>query len=216
MPAEREASVEEELRRQEELLARGAPAVRVAVVVGPAVSYGVGVREGAPYLERATALGLPTPRRGGGGTGLLHLPGDLLWCVVLPRHDPRVGGGFARAYARLGRGIVQALEGTGVSVAWAPAAGPSPEYCTLSSRGEVLAHGERIVGGAAQHVTARALLHHGAVSYRVDRSLLAQIFDLPLDGAVARLAGVADLGTLEPPLALAERARAALAADLAL
>ena len=35
----------------------------------------------------------------------------------------------------------------------------------------------RAIGGAAQHVTPRALLHHGTVCVGLDRAKLSRIFD---------------------------------------
>lgn len=178
-----------------------------------ALSVGVAVRGEPAYVHRARDLGLGYVRRSTGGSGVLHLPGDLVWSVVLPRSDPRVGRDFARAYGRLGRGVVRFLADLGVAAAWAPAPGIVEEYCVLSSRGDVLTVGPRILGGAAQHVTPGALLHQGMIARRVDPDLLDRVFGIGAPMARDRLAGTDDLGLAGSPESLATALRGALAAE---
>ena len=194
--AEREPPVTlaDELAEHERLLRRGTAQLRVRVVRAAALSYGVSVHDDATYLQRARAEGLPTVGRSTGGTGLLHLPGDLVWAVVLPRDDPRVGRDFARAFDRLGAGISDGLRAAGVEAGWAPAPGLSDDYCPLSSRGSVLVAAGRVLGGAAQHATSRALLHHGGISWTVDRPRVGRIFGPLPATTLERLGGVGDLG----------------------
>ncbi|MCI4343053.1 MAG: hypothetical protein L3J92_02925 [Thermoplasmata archaeon] len=208
------ASFAEVLRTEEVLLRRGAPAIHVAVMEGTTVSYGVGVPESAPYLSSAHRHGIPATRRSSGGTGVLHLPGDLVWAVILPRSDPRVGRDFTRAYARLGAGLVTALAYHGVEATWEPAPGLSDEYCPLGSRGEVLAVGGRVVGAAAQHLSGTALLHQGTLSLDVDRDLVRDLFGFPDDSLAHHLASVAEFGVRAHPKALAEGVSEALVAAL--
>lgn len=144
---------------------------------------------------------------------MLHLPGDLVWSVVLPRSDPRVGPDFARAYGRLGRGVVRFLADRALHARWAPAPGLLEEYCVLSSRGEVLTVGSKILGGAAQHATARALLHQGMIARRVDPDLLGRVFGIVTPALRERLAGTEDLGISEHPDVLARALHDALAEE---
>jgi len=184
----------EDVRTDEVILRRGVPAVRVAVLTDRAVSYGVGVHAEAAFLGRSTKEGVPTVRRTTGGSGLLHAPGDLAWSIVLPRADPRVGRDFVRAYPRLGEGVVRFLAERGVSSRWADPPGTDPEYCLLSGRGLVLKHEERILGGAAQHLAGRALLHHGIIPLEnLDRPLLRRLFGLS-SGTVSQLTSLRELG----------------------
>lgn len=205
-----------EVLLQEELLRRGLPAVRVAVLRERTVSYGVRVSEDAPYLQRARSEGIATAARTGGGTGVLHLENDLLWAVVLPRSDPRVGRDFVRAYDRFGAGLVRALVDEGLEARWAEPPGLAEAYCPLSSQGEVLVVNGRIVGGAAQHVTSTALLHHGAVSVAIDRAAVDRLFGLPAGGPSTRLGGLSELGVVTAPARLAVRTEGALAEALGL
>jgi hypothetical protein len=199
----------------EPLLERPGRAVRVAVLSERCLSYGVGVPSAAGYLRSAAARGIPTVRRRTGGTGLLHEPGDLAWTVVLPRREPRAGADFTRAYERLGRGVVRWLAQLGLAGAWTAPPGLSPEYCTLGERGTVLTVGSGILGGAAQHVTRDRLLHHGTISWTVDRPAIERLFHLGRPDVTRRLVGLHDLEVPRPGALRARDLASAIAADLA-
>lgn len=204
----------DDVRTDEAILKRGVPAVRAAVLIDRAVSCGVGVHEDAPFLARAARAGVPVVRRTTGGSGLLHAPGDLAWSVVLPRNDPRVGGEYVRAYARLGDGVVRFLADRGITAKWMDPPGTDPDYCLLSARGSVLGAGDKLLGGAAQHLARGALLHHGILPLEVDRTLLRTIFDLP-SRSLDRLTSLRDLGVRGSPEELAWKLAASLSDTLA-
>ena len=208
--------VAEMVADDEELLRRGAPAVRVHVVRERGVSFGVGTPATSPAEAAARAAGLSPVRRSTGGTGVLHLPGDLTWSIVLPRRHPLVGRDFSSAYARLGTGVVMFLAELGLDARWGDPMALSPEYCLLGERGRALTVDGRVLGGAAQHVTATALLHHGIVSVQVDRPLVRRIFGLPEEVAAARLTGLSELGIDRPSERLAPELAAAIAASIGL
>lgn len=169
----------EYLRRDVELLASARPTARAAILVDTSISIGVAVRVPPSLTEVSERQGWPILRRSTGGTGLLHRPGDLLWSLILPSEDPRVDRGFVRSYGRFGAPIVEALQWAGVDAGWAAALGLSDRFCLFGGRGEVLAVGDRALGGAAQHRTRDGLLHHGAVGAEVDRTALQALFDVP-------------------------------------
>jgi lipoate-protein ligase A len=192
----------------------GGPAVHVGVLDAPVLSIGVGVADDRPYLRSAERIGLPIARRSSGGTGLIALAGDLVWAVVLPRLDPRVGNDYVRAYDRLGAGLVEQLGAYGVRARWAPAPGLVEAYCPLSARGQVLEANGAIVGAAAQHATHVALLHHGTLSRSIDRTLIDRVFELADPEPLERLGGLDELGIRTPAEELARTSAAALAAAL--
>jgi lipoate-protein ligase A len=204
------ANLEEDERR----LRVGGPSTRAAALLDVSISYGVGVHGEPDYVARARAAALPVLRRSTGGTGVIHLPGDLTWSVVLPRTDPRVGRDYVQAYDRLGAGVVSFLAGHGVAAAWSPAPDLVADYCVLSGRGLVLAVGPRVLGGAAQHATANALLHQGMIARRVDDRVLDEIFGIREPSALDRLTGLEDLGISDPPEVLARQLGAALEREL--
>jgi lipoate-protein ligase A len=109
--------------------------------------------------------------------------------------------------------VVRFLSSHGIEARWTPAPGLVEEYCVLSSRGEVLTVNSRILGCAAQHLTATALLHQGMITCRVDPELLARIFELDARVMRERLVGTDDLGLGATPEILAAELRSALAAE---
>lgn len=202
---------EEDLAGDSRLLAAASPASRVRTVGRPFVSIGVAEREDGEAARRARALGLPVLRRSSGGTGLLHLAGDFVWSIVLPRTDPRVGRDYARAYHRLGSEVQSALTERGIPAAWTPAPGVDPHYCLLAPRGDVISVGGRALGGAAQHLTATALLHHGTLNVRLDRAQLADLFGLPVPLTERHLTSLTEAAPALDVPALGERLARALA-----
>ncbi|MDE1838029.1 MAG: lipoate--protein ligase family protein [Euryarchaeota archaeon] len=190
---ERPRSGEEVISGDEELLRRGSPVVRVGRFREPVVSVGVSQKGSEPFVDRAAEAGLPVVRRVSGGGPLLHGPGDLFWSLVLPRAHSLAGAGFVRNYARLGAGWTTFLATHGISAGWTSPPASNEGYCLLSSRGEVLASDGRVLGGASQHVTQRALLHHGVVNCALDRDLLSRIFGLQRE-ELALLTSLEELG----------------------
>ena len=142
---------------------------------------------------------------------MLHEAGDLAWSLVLPRDHPLVGRDFHRAFDRLGRGVSETLSEHGVRATWVPAPGLSEEFCLLGPRGQVLATPAGIVGGAAQHATRTALLHHGNLAVRLDRDAVRRLFDLGAPTAADRLGSLAGAGLRTPPEELAPALAEALA-----
>jgi lipoate-protein ligase A len=188
----------------EQLLRAGGPAVHVAVVAARGVSFGVGESPDPSLVDRAKGEGLPVLRRTSGGTGIVHLEGDLVWGIVLPRKHPAVVRGFVREYARLGAGVAELLRRGGRAAAWRPAPGIWDPYCPLGHRGSVLEMDDMIVGAAAQHATSTAVLHHGLLSVRVDRPLVARVFAFPHREWADRLGGTSDAGVRLDPAGLAD------------
>lgn len=201
---------EDFLRRDAELLASGDVAVHVALLSGAAVSIGVSQPDSAECAQRARRIGIPVIRRSTGGLGLWHGPQDIVWSLVLPRTDPRVGRDFARAYGRLGAGVVRFLRAYGIEAQWAPPGHGPGEYCLLSGAGDVLRVAGRAIGGASQHLTGTALLHHGVLPYIVDSERLAELFGLSAEVTRSKLVGLAEALSGRPPLELAEELERAL------
>lgn len=184
---EQGASAAQILEDGEALLRAGELSVRVGVFSQAAVSVGVAQKEVGALEARASAQGLPFVRRSSGGSSLLHLPGDLYWTLVIPRAHPAARPGFVHRYAELGAGWVDFLSKRRTGFSWACPSGTFEPYCLLSSRGLVLARQGRAVGGASQHVTREALLHHGTVQSTLDPARLSELFGVPAPVASERL-----------------------------
>jgi lipoate---protein ligase len=204
---------EEYTLADEEALRNAKRAIRVGVLSSSALSVGVSQPDHARCVTRARQLGLPVVRRSTGGLGLWHAPGDIVWSLVLPRNDPRVGNDFSKSYRRLGVGPERFLGQLGVPSDWLPPAGLPGEYCLLSGQGAVLTVDGRALGGAAQHLTRDALLHHGVLSYRLEPARLTELFDLPPELVGQRLMSLEPVTDGVSPTELARRLRSALRAE---
>jgi lipoate-protein ligase A len=195
----------ETISRDEAALASAKPLVRVARLSAPALSLGVGQSSNVAPARKARALGLPVLRRNTGGSGVLLGDGDVVWSIVLPRDDPRVGRDFVHAYARFGAGIVRTLETFGVEAAWGPPLGLSEEFCFLGSRGLALVSQGKVLGGAAQHATQKAVLHHGVAPLTLDRQRLEALFGLAPAFSEPMLTTLVELVPQVNPLSFAAR-----------
>lgn len=195
-------SAVENLTEDDSLLRAAVASVRVAVVRDGYVSIGVSQPDATPAASRARARGIPVVRRPSGGTGVLQIPGDIAWAVVLPRSHPLVGRTYSRAYARLGAPVVEQLARWGVEAEWRPSPGLSEELCLLGSRGESLFAGDAVLGGAAQHLTGRAILHHGLLNVELDRALIGELFQVP-PGTLRAVTGLREHGLTAPSETLA-------------
>ncbi len=168
----------EVVRRDESALQTGDPRIMVARCSELALTLGVSQDLTAEPARRAQSLGVPVYHRASGGAAVLHEPGDLFWSIVLPRSSPLVGRDYVHAYGRLGEGVVRALPSR-LAPRWHPSPEVFPSHCFLSGRGEVLFCGDRILGGASQHVTPAAILHHGVILASVDPRKMEGIFGMP-------------------------------------
>lgn len=204
-----ELSAVENARRDESLLRRGVAGGRTAVLQDRSLSLGVAQSPETPAALVAARFGIPVLRRSSGGTGLLHQPGDVVWSLVLPRDDPRVGRDFVASYVRFGAPVAEYLSSVGRPARWSGPFARSDQHCLLGARGEVLVSDGRAIGGAAQHLSAGALLHHGVVDVTVDRDLLRRLFDLD-EPTVALLGSLRESGVIDSPRSLAEGVAGAL------
>lgn len=198
----------------EAALRRAEPYAQVYLLRERSLSIGVTQGGNTDLRRKAAELDLPLVSRSSGGTAVVLGPGDLAWTLVLPGSHPLAGRGSHRAYGRLGRPVVSAFARHGRAAEWVDAPSLFPEVCLLSGRGQVLALEGRIVGGAAQHRTGRALLHHGMVHRGVDRELLARLYPALPASAADRLGGFGSNPPAPEPEALAETLRSELNHEL--
>lgn len=195
----------EDIARDEATLRAGSPTVRVARLASGALSLGIGQPSSAPAARRARALGIPVIRRNTGGTGVLLNDGDIVWSIVLPRTDPRAGRDFVQAYGRFGAGLVRTLASFGVEATWSSPLGLSEEFCFLGSRGFALMNNGRVLGGAAQHATRTAILHHGVAPLTLDRQRLEAVFGLAPAVSELKLTSVLELVPQVNPISFTAR-----------
>ncbi|MCI4351005.1 MAG: hypothetical protein L3K15_05780 [Thermoplasmata archaeon] len=195
-------ALERHMDADREQLAAGRRVAYVTEIDAAAVSAGISVDLAAsPALRRANELGVRVVRRTTGGSVVLVRPGDLLWSIVEPLHARESRRSLLHAYERLGSGAVTWLRNLGLESRWSEPFAASDEFCLLGARGSVLTASGRALGGAAQHSTARAMLHHGLIVRSIDRRLLARLFDLTPELLARTTTSLEEMG-------VAERARA--------
>jgi|GEM_PF-6476055 len=185
------------LQAERAALADARPAAHVALLEGPAISLGAATDRSGALAATAASMGLAVIRRSTGGEAVVHGAGDVAWSLVLPRHDPRVGHDFTRAYGRLGRAAAEAFRAMHVEATWVAPLAVHPSLCLLGPRGSVLVVDHRVIGGAAQHLTRSAILHHGIITGALDRAPLRALFALT-DGEIDR--HLTSLADLRPPV----------------
>jgi lipoate-protein ligase A len=195
------AEMKDYLEQDEAALRSGMFRCRAAALLDRSVTLGVAQPFDSGPAKRARELGIPAYLRTSGGTGLLHLPGDVVWSLVIPRNDPIFGRRFATDYDRWGSGVVAVLKEQGIHAQWTGPPDLSDEYCLLGRRGKVLSVDGRVLGGAAQHLTAHALLHHGVIGFDRAPDLISRLFRVDEEVAEGRLIGVREL---RPALSSAE------------
>lgn len=183
------------LAHDEEALSAGDPLVQVYRC--ERVCGTVGVSQSSAVERELTGRfpGVEILRRPSGGSGLWHQPGDVFWSVVLPRSGSWVGRDFIHRYSYFGGGWVAFLAGKGLQAHWERPPARFPAYCLLSGRGEVLMTKGRILGGASQHLTSKALLHHGTISVSVDRGSIHRAFGAPGELTQEHLTSLHEEGT---------------------
>ncbi len=176
----------------------GRPGAWAGCLKDAAVSIGIAHRPPTEWFRRCAAEGLPVLRRETGGSALLHLPGDLAWSLVFARRPGALPPRFAESYAPLGAPVVEALARSGTTAAWTAPLCLSDQFCLFGRRGMVLSTGDRALGGAAQHLTRDALLHHGVVGASLDRPRLSRLFDVEPRLIAERLTALDELAGAPP------------------
>ena len=185
----------------EEAAAGEGPALRLYRWERPTLSLGHRQRIAeAAQAEVLAALGIPWVRRPTGGRALLHQPSDLTYAFAA---GPGTASGVLAAYDRVMSAIRVAL------AAFVGLDPPRPRHADRASGGlpclavatghEIFAGGRKLVAGA-QRWRRGAFLQHGAIPWRVNRSLTNRIAGLPEDAPLPA-AGLAEIARPAPAAA---------------
>jgi lipoate-protein ligase A len=188
--------------------------VRLYEFRNPTVSYGYRQRvEDVIDPPACRRHGVEWVRRPTGGRALLHQH-ELTYSVACPVAGPLRGLSVRGVYDFVNGAIRQALTRLGVPVDGAALAlrsagrvvPPHLPCLALPERHEICSGAKKLVA-SAQRRTARGFLQHGAVLYRVDRSLWSRICPEVSRVVPLEAIGIEDLVPDPPP-------RSALAAAL--
>lgn len=178
----------ENMRRDDVLLARAQPVLRLYGWSPETVSLGNSQTERDVDLDAIRALGLDTVKRGTGGGGILHNATEVTYAVVVPIDHPGVPRDLPRSFAYLSQGVVTALCSLGVAAELEVVGDLTREaLCYVRKQGtNVVVAGKKISGGA-QRRTRTAVLQHGTIIVDRDEARLARIFRTPIDTVCARV-----------------------------
>lgn len=163
----------ENMRIDSELLQSAQPCLRLYAWDRPTISLGYGQRLSQQKRHQLEECGLPSVVRPSGGRALLHLPGEITYCIILPQ---RLAGSIQDNYSVLTGWLAQSLLDLGVPIEIAcnqqERSGQGHMGCyALVQQGEILLAGQKLVG-SAQRQAGAALLQHGAIPTIVDQHLL--------------------------------------------
>ncbi len=133
---------------------------------------------GAYDFGRAGRLGIDVARRPTGGRGVLH-DAELTYAVVAP---VAAAGRLRAAYTVVQRGLAAALRSLGVDARLAagmvPGAPRAGACFDVSTGGEVVAGGRKLIGSAQARIGS-ALLQHGSVLIDGSQNVVRQLSRQP-------------------------------------
>lgn len=178
----------ENMRRDELLLARAEPMLRIYGWTPETVSLGNSQTETDVDLAAIRELGLDMVKRSTGGGGILHNATEVTYAVVVPIDHPGLPRDLPRSFAYLGQGVVIALRRLGLPAELESVADLTREaLCYVRKQGtNVVVHGKKISGGA-QRRTRSAVLQHGTIILDRDEQRLGRVFRADLAIVSARV-----------------------------
>lgn len=185
----------ENMRRDEHLLARAQPVLRIYGWSPETVSLGNGQTPADIDLEAVRELGLDVVKRGTGGGGILHSATEVTYAVVVPHGYPDLPRDLPRSFAFLSQGVVTALRGLGLAAELESVPDLTRDaLCYVRKQGtNVVVDGKKISGGA-QRRTNHAVLQHGTVIVERDEHRLARVFRTDPATICARVTSLGEHG----------------------
>ncbi|HVL48996.1 MAG TPA: lipoate--protein ligase family protein [Candidatus Thermoplasmatota archaeon] len=175
----------ENMARDEALLARGEPAVRLYGWRPAAVSLGRSQRARAVDGRAAAAFGVDVVQRATGGGAILHNEAEVTYAVVVPLDHPGLPRDIPGSFRFLSQGVLHALHALGLPAVVESVEGPAVDaLCYVREQGTNVLVGGRKISGGAQRRTPSAVLQHGTVIVRRDAARMAAL--LRADPAVVR------------------------------
>lgn len=187
----------ENMRRDEALLDRGEPALRLYGWAPAAVSLGRAQGRSVVDLDVAREFGVDVVPRATGGGAILHESTEVTYAVVLPLD--RVPRDLPSSFAYLASGVVEALRALGLRPDVSSAGARADEaLCYLRHQGTNVFVGGRKISGGAQRRTATAVLQHGTVIVERDAERMARLFRADPAEVARRVTSLADEGVRVP------------------
>ena len=178
----------ENMRRDDALLARGEPVLRLYGWTPEAISLGNSQRLDEIDATAVREYHLEVVKRGTGGGGILHNASEVTYSVVVPIDHPDLPRGLPASFAYLGGGVRTALRALGLPAELESVPDLTRDaLCYVRQQGTNLVVRGRKISGGAQRRTRRAVLQHGTVIVDRDEARLARVFQTPEATVTARV-----------------------------
>lgn len=183
----------ENMRRDEVLLARAEPALRIYGWAPETVSLGNSQTEADLDLDAVRSYGLDVVKRSTGGGGILHSASEVTYAVVVPFGYPGLPGDLPRSFGFLSSGVIGAMRDLGLLAELESMPDLTRDaLCYVRKQGtNVVVSGKKISGGA-QRRTRSAVLQHGTVIVERDERRLARVFRADVETICARVTSLRD------------------------
>ncbi|MBW3583224.1 MAG: lipoate--protein ligase family protein [Euryarchaeota archaeon] len=188
------ATGRENMERDEWLLARGEPVVRLYGWDPACVSLGRTQTEADIDLDAAERHGIDVVRRKTGGGALLHNEVELTYAVILPLDHPGLSRNILESYRTMSGPILDAFRALGVDAVFGEGKGGRDTLCYLREEGVSIFVDGRKISGGAQRRTQQAVLQHGTMVLRLDAERTAEVLKAPVEAVRRKVVGLDALG----------------------
>lgn len=184
----------ENMSRDEWLLERAQPTVRVYGWSPACVSLGRTQTHADVDAAAATALGIDVVPRKTGGGAILHNEVEVTYSVVLPLDFPGLPSSILESYRFISGPVLEAFRALGVDASFGEGKGGRDALCYLREEGVSIFVDGRKISGGAQRRTQKAVLQHGTMVLRLDAERTARVLRAPREAIEAKVTGLDVLG----------------------
>lgn len=181
-------SAAENMRRDDVLLARAEPIVRLYGWRPEAVSLGNSQTEAVIDLDAVREYGLDVIKRGTGGGGILHGATEVTYAVIVPIDFEPMPRDLPGSFAFLGDGVLRSLRALGLDAQIDSQPDRTRDaLCYVRQQGTNIVVGGKKISGGAQRRTRTAVLQHGTVIVERDELRCARVFRTDTDTITSRV-----------------------------
>jgi lipoate-protein ligase A len=181
----------ENMRRDDVLLARAEPVVRLYGWAPEAVSLGNSQTDAVIDLDVAREYSLDVIKRGTGGGGILHAATEITYAVIVPIDFPTMPRDLPGSFAFLGDGVLRALRALGLLAEIDSQPDRTRDaLCYVRQQGTNIVVGGKKISGGAQRRTRNAVLQHGTVIIERDETRCARVFRTNVETITSRVTSV--------------------------
>ncbi|HEY4176887.1 MAG TPA: hypothetical protein VGM90_08650 [Kofleriaceae bacterium] len=184
-------SAAENMRRDDVLLARAEPVVRLYGWKPEAVSLGNSQSAAVIDLDAVREYGLDLIKRGTGGGGILHAATEVTYAVIVPIDFEAMPRDLPGSFAFLGDGVLRSLRALGLAAQIDSQPDRTRDaLCYVRQQGTNITVGGKKISGGAQRRTRTAVLQHGTVIIDRDEARCARVFRTDTDTITTRVTSV--------------------------